>query len=82
MASFFYASLAVALPASHKTPGWLGLMACWMTGIVLAWDLAMAALMRHPSLVHGFERTLPALEVFAGVLFVVLGASGLINLMR
>ena len=44
----------------------------WMFGIVLLWDLLVAALVGHPWVLRRFARVLPWLERTAGLLMIAL----------
>lgn len=63
----FYASLFAVL-ASHRTSATAqAAYGLWMFGVVLAWDLAVAAAVRHPALMRRFARSVRSVERVTGI---------------
>ncbi len=76
--ALFYASLAALLGPQLPGAQRLG-YGLWMVGVVLAWDLAIAALIGQPQRLRHWHRWLPLLERSCGA---VLALAGLLLLIR
>lgn len=70
--ALFYASLASLLGAAHASTGAKAFYGLWMFGVVLLWDLLVAAWIGHPAVLQRFGRALPWLERLAGAMLVLL----------
>lgn len=73
--ALFYASLAAMLPGAQASPGWRLLYGAWMFGVVLAWDVLVAALVGHPRVLQRFARLLPWLERISGLVLIAMAVA-------
>ncbi|MFS0827445.1 LysE family translocator [Pseudomonas phoenicis] len=76
--ALFYASLASMVSASSL--GWKLAYAGWMFGIVLLWDLLVAAAFGRNTVRQRFERALPTLQRVSGVMLIALALGVLAHL--
>ncbi|CAM0124610.1 putative amino acid LysE family efflux protein [Stenotrophomonas maltophilia] len=70
--ALFYATLAAMLNGPQASAATKFFYGAWMFGIVLLWDLLVAALVGHPWVLGRFARALPWLERAAGLLMIAL----------
>lgn len=70
--ALFYASLAAMLTGPHASAGWKALYGTWMFGIVLLWDMLIAVLIGHQTVLRRFARALPWLERISGIVLILL----------
>jgi len=70
--ALFYATLAAMLNGPQANAATKFFYGAWMFGIVLLWDLLVAALVGHPWVLRRFARALPGLERAAGLLMIAL----------
>lgn len=78
--ALFYASLAAMLTGPHASAGWKTLYGTWMFSVVLLWDVVIAVLIGHQSVLRRFARTLPWLERISGLVLILL-ALGVITVL-
>nr|WP_314494369.1 LysE family translocator [uncultured Pseudomonas sp.] len=76
--ALFYASLASMVSASSL--GWKLVYAGWMFGIVLIWDLLVAAAFGRDAVRRRFDRALPTLQRVSGAMLVALALGVLAHL--
>lgn len=78
----FYASLFAVL-AGQRTP--LAAQAAygvWMFGVVLLWDVAVAAAVRHPAVMRRFVRSVRTLERMTGAVLLGMAIAVAVNAAR
>lgn len=78
--ALFYASLAAMLTGPRTNAGWKTLYGTWMFSVVLLWDVAIAILIGHQSVLRRFTRILPWLERISGLVLILL-ALGVISVL-
>ncbi|HEL2980697.1 TPA: LysE family transporter [Stenotrophomonas maltophilia] len=78
--ALFYATLAAMLNGPQASTKAKLFYAAWMFGVVLLWDLLVAALIGHPWVMRRFARLLPWLERAAGMLMIALALWILVSL--
>ncbi|GJG98518.1 LysE family translocator [Cupriavidus pauculus] len=78
--ALFYASLAAMLAGPHASAGWKALYGTWMFSVVLLYDVVIAVLIGHQSVLRRFARTLPWLERISGLILILL-ALGVITVL-
>ncbi|WP_244786136.1 LysE family translocator [Cupriavidus pauculus] len=62
----FYASLFAVLTGTHTPLAVQAGYGVWMFGLVLAWDIAVAAAVRHPAVMRRFARSVRMVERVTG----------------
>ncbi|THF65791.1 LysE family translocator [Pseudothauera nasutitermitis] len=72
--ALFYASLAAMLSGAHTATGWKVAYGAWMFGVVLLWDLLVAATIGNRAVLGRFARALPWLERVSGAALILLAA--------
>ena len=70
--ALFYASLAAMLTGPYASAGWKAVYGLWMFGMVLLWDLLVAALIGNRAVLRRFARALPWLERISGAMLIAL----------
>ncbi|WP_296228866.1 LysE family translocator [Ralstonia sp. UBA689] len=78
--ALFYASLAAMLTGPHASAGWKTVYGTWMFSVVLLWDVLIAVLIGHQTVLRRFARTLPWLERISGIVLILL-ALGVITVL-
>jgi threonine/homoserine/homoserine lactone efflux protein len=63
----FYASLFAVLAGRHTPLGAQAAYGVWMFGVVLLWDVAVAAAVRHPAIMGRFARSVRTVERMTGI---------------
>lgn len=78
--ALFYVSLASVIAGKHSGTARTVLYGVWMVGVVLLWDVLVAAAIGNQAVRRRFARWLPTLERLSGGMLIVLAAAILANM--
>lgn len=72
--ALFYVSLATLIDSNETTGAWRFVYGAWMFGVVLLWDIGVAAAIGNRVVLRRFARALPWLERVSGGMLLLLAA--------
>lgn len=68
------------LTGPQASAGWKMIYGTWMFSVVLLWDVLIAVMIGHQTVLRRFARTLPWLERISGIVLILL-ALGVITVL-